>query len=325
MIRRFGKNPSLISKSPNIQILISQLPNFRFIDMKEITVFSPAKLNLYLNVLNRRPDGYHNIVTLFEKIDLCDEIIVKKRSKGIEIRTDSENLSVGRDNLMYRAVEEVSNFLNKSLGVDIFIKKNIPISSGLGGGSSNAASIINAVQRLYDLSLDKESLLYIARRLGADVGFFLSDYTYAIGRGIGDELEKIDSTLLLSQVLIWPRLNISTADMYKKLDSFNEDMGLTERNSSVKLLKQSIENSDISLIGKRLFNVFEGLLLQEELQVKRAKELLNQSGSVGTCLSGSGPTVFGIFRDRKEAIALQENLRLKGCRWEIFVVATYGG
>ena len=149
--------------------------------MNRLVLKSPAKLNLYLDVLRKRPDGFHDIDTIFEKIALFDIITIKPLGKGIKVTSDNPALPTGKKNLAYKAARILFEKTGFKKGVSINIKKNIPLSSGLGGGSSNAASTLLGVNRLFKLGLNKKELVEIAKTLGAYVPFFLYDYNFALG------------------------------------------------------------------------------------------------------------------------------------------------
>jgi len=144
--------------------------------MREIKVYAPAKLNLYLNVLKKRPDGFHNIETIFEKIDLKDEIIIKEKGRGLKVRVDAADYSQGKYNIVYKAACGIFKEAGAALNLDIEIKKRIPVSAGLGGGSSNAASTLLGLNYLWNLGLSAEELKDYASRIGSDAAFFVYNY-----------------------------------------------------------------------------------------------------------------------------------------------------
>ncbi|MFH1645089.1 MAG: 4-(cytidine 5'-diphospho)-2-C-methyl-D-erythritol kinase [Candidatus Omnitrophota bacterium] len=156
--------------------------------MRSITVKAPAKINLFLDVLNKRPDGYHNIVTIFQRIALYDTIKVKKTAKYISLLCDSSDVPSGKNNIVYKAAKLMRAELGIKDGLDITLKKRIPVCAGLGGGSSDAAAVIKAINLIFNLNLSPGRLRAIAANVGADVPFFLTDESCAIGRGVGERL-----------------------------------------------------------------------------------------------------------------------------------------
>ncbi|MBC8474110.1 MAG: 4-(cytidine 5'-diphospho)-2-C-methyl-D-erythritol kinase, partial [Candidatus Omnitrophica bacterium] len=174
--------------------------------MREFTVYAPAKLNLYLDVIGKRPDGYHNIETLFEKIDLKDEIVIKEKNRGIDVKVEPSDLCPsGKDNIVYEAVQTLLKESGADLGLEIVIRKKIPVSAGLGGGSSNAASVMLAINKAFELGITQKRLFSMAGQIGKDVPFFMTDHSLALGTGTGDDLEKIDADIDLAHILIKPK------------------------------------------------------------------------------------------------------------------------
>ncbi|MFN7171055.1 MAG: 4-(cytidine 5'-diphospho)-2-C-methyl-D-erythritol kinase, partial [Candidatus Omnitrophota bacterium] len=153
--------------------------------MQKLEIKSPAKLNLYLKVIKKRKDGYHEIVTLFERIDLSDRIILEK-AKKTEIVVYGRKIPEGENNLAYRSAQLISQKVGKNLGVSIKIFKKIPLGAGLGGGSSNAASVLKGINQLYELGFGRQTLFHLGKNLGADVNFFLSGERFALGYGRGE-------------------------------------------------------------------------------------------------------------------------------------------
>lgn len=287
--------------------------------MRERTVHAPAKLNLYLDVLDKRPDGYHNIRTLFEKIDLADEITIREKGKGVDIKVGPPgSCPSGKDNIVHAALQALFREAGVNLGLEIIIKKNIPSSSGLGGGSSDAASVLRSVNEAFDLGVSFGQLFSIAAQTGKDVPFFMLDTAFAIGRGTGESLEAIDTDFTLSHVVIKPAISISTAEMYKRVDSH----GQSSKGHGIEKIVSGIKDQDISLIRKGYYNIFEEVLGDYVPHINKARTLLSEAGADHSCLSGSGPSVFCTFKDRGDAIEIQKRIpRQKDI--EVFLVSTY--
>ena len=179
---------------------------------------SPAKINLFLNVLKKRPDGYHEIETLFERISLRDEIVLSSIKSGIQIRSDSRQIPKGPGNIAYRAAKLLKDTFHVRTGIAIKIRKKIPVSAGLGGGSSNAATVLLGLNRLWKLRLSRRKLLRLAARLGSDVPFFILEMPFALGRGRGGILKKISAPRVkLWHVVVKPPFGISTKKAYEAL------------------------------------------------------------------------------------------------------------
>jgi len=291
--------------------------------MKSIIVKSPAKLNLYLKVLGRRPDGYHQIVTLFERISLCDQIRLTSKRNGISIKCDMPNLPTDRSNLAFKAASLLKKHTGIKKGVEIAIKKRIPVSAGLGGGSSNAASVLSGLNRLWKLGLSGKDLMELGNSIGADVGFFLSRSQMAIGEGIGSCIKPLKAPNPLWHIVISPPKGLSTKRVYNglKLKKAKSKLGLTLADNSAKLLIHAIINNRYRLINKYLYNELEAVALQQYNKIKEIKDILGQCGLKGL-MSGSGSTVFGITSNREEAMQVGRRLKLSLSGCQVFVAKT---
>ncbi|MFH1753783.1 MAG: 4-(cytidine 5'-diphospho)-2-C-methyl-D-erythritol kinase [Candidatus Omnitrophota bacterium] len=271
--------------------------------MDNITVLAPAKVNLFLSVLDRRPDGYHTIETLFEKIAIFDKIELRKSGGGIKISSEAVGLPLGGENIVYKAVELLEARCAKPLGVDISIEKSIPIGSGLGGGSSDAAAVLSGMNALYGLGLKAEELATLGAALGADVPFFAQDAVWAAGRERGDALETIESSMKLWHILICPQASILSKEAYEWID------GAEKRASGgVEKAVEAVRREDISLLGKALHNDLEGLSDERLPFLREAKAILMKSGAAGALISGSGPVLFGIFASEEEVMVSKKRV-----------------
>jgi len=307
---------------------------------------SYAKLNLYLEVLSKRKDGYHNIKTIFERIGLCDQIVLKvRKDKKINLTSDSPGLP--RDNsknLAYRSAELLQTRLNLDKGVDIQIIKRIPVAAGLGGGSSNAATVLMGLNKLWRLNLSRERLVGFAREIGSDVPFFIYNCPFAQGSGRGSNIKplKFLKNLRIWHILVVPQKRVLTAKIYKQWDEKKTRLtpldrhgildknryltGLTRPGYDVKILNSALRKKDSALIGEALFNSLEAVTLAMYPQVKRIKEKLKELGLKSILMSGSGPAVFGIASSRKEAARLCRQLKgvfkEEGSLWRVFATRT---
>jgi 4-diphosphocytidyl-2-C-methyl-D-erythritol kinase len=314
--------------------------------VKKVVLNSYAKLNLYLEVLNIRSNAYHNIKTVFERIDLSDKIILRPRSdRKINILCKNPRVPRDRSNLCYQSAQILQKMLGINLGVDIEIIKRIPISAGLGGGSSNAASILLGLDELYKLNLSQDQLLRLAKEIGSDVAFFIYNIPFALGTCRGDKIEKINSLnkVRLWHILVVPRIEVSTRIIYKKWDAYSKlrgagltppflnseeyfpikRAGLTEPENNVNILILGLRKKDLSLIGKFLYNSLENITLKLYPQVKDIKKRLAGFGLKSVLMSGSGPAVFGIASSGKEARCICEKLRRENRSWQVFVTRTH--
>ena len=214
---------------------------------RTIQLTSPAKINLFLEILGKRNDGYHDIVTVFEKIDLCDRIQLSEYGGDIKITSNVEGLVSGEDNLAYRACSLLKESYGISNGVKIHIEKNIPIAAGLGGGSSNAAATLKGLNKLWRLGIKDEELYSIGKKIGADAPFFIFNHSFAIGKGRGDEINPIKTDLKMWHVIITPPVAVSTREIYA-----NSNLNLTETRHDVRILLRAIENKRFEEIKKYL-------------------------------------------------------------------------
>ncbi|MEE8359716.1 MAG: 4-(cytidine 5'-diphospho)-2-C-methyl-D-erythritol kinase [Candidatus Omnitrophota bacterium] len=289
--------------------------------MDRVVLYAPAKVNLFLEVLHKRDDGYHTIETLFEKIALFDKIEIAKAAGGISISSTEESLPLGKENIAYRAVELLEERCGRPLGVDISIEKRIPISAGLGGGSSDAAAVLSGVNTLYDLMLESKELVLLGERLGADVPLFIMDAPWAIGRERGDVIKAIESQMKLWHILFIPQASILSKEAYKWVDDDRR-----RESPGIQAALGAIEQDDISLLGKSLHNDLEGLSFEKVSFLKEAKKALLDSGAAGVLISGSGPVLFGIFASEEEVIAskkrVEERVGTGQHRFKVLVAPT---
>ncbi|MFC1624645.1 4-(cytidine 5'-diphospho)-2-C-methyl-D-erythritol kinase [Candidatus Omnitrophota bacterium] len=288
--------------------------------MREFTVFAPAKLNLYLDVFEKRSDGYHNIKTLFEKIDLKDEIIIREKGKGVNITAEPATCPSGEDNIVYRALQFLFKEARVNLDLEILIKKKIPVSGGLGGGSSDAAAVLRSINEVFELGVNEGRLFFIAGKTGKDVPFFMMDASFAIGMGAGDLLKPVDTDGCFSHIVIKPDASIATSEMYKRLD----ETDFTSRGQNIEETVSSLEKKDVTLLNRSCYNIFEGVLAEEKDVVEKAKTLLRDAGAGHSFLSGSGPSVFCTVKEKKEAMEILNRIPKEENRG-IYLATTYKG
>lgn len=274
---------------------------------------SPAKVNLRLNVLGRRPDGYHEIVSLMQLIDLCDVIEVRMKGSGVEVFCDSNDVPDGEGNLAFRAAQAFLAATGLRRGVKVSIKKRIPVGAGLGGGSSNAAVVLLALQRLCKVKASRKLLFQLARGLGADIPFFLFSHC-ALSRGIGDKLEKARIPFPLWFVLVYPGTSISTRWAYEQLDILRASGALTHPRLNTTMKKKSFKC--LEELVSFLHNDFEEVSIRAYPEIDVARKELIANGAKGVLMSGSGPTVFGLFEDEKSAKTASKRVKRK--EWTVF-------
>jgi len=288
--------------------------------MREIKVFAPCKLNLYLDVLGKRADGFHNIETIFEKIDLKDEIIIKEKGKGLKVRAFPSNCGQGKENIAYKAAMAIFKETGVKPNLDIEIKKKVPVSAGLGGGSSDAASVLKAVNKIFKLGVPAKRLLAIAGDIGKDVPFFMQDNSFALARGAGEKLEKINLNKVLFHILIKPSISLSTGLMYEMIDRYS----VSSKGRSVKSAIRALKTKGVKALEENYYNIFESVLAGNSAHIIKVKALLAEASVKHSLLSGSGPTVFCSFETEKDAEKVFRKIS-RNINIEVFLAKTYKG
>lgn len=269
--------------------------------MDKIIVDSPAKINLGLNVVRKRNDGYHDLETIFIPISLSDKIIFSKSNK-LNLQTNSDSLNKLDDNLILKAIRLLEKQTNKTIALDIFVEKVIPIGGGLGGGSSNAASTLKAVNKMFDLRLSFLKLSELALQLGSDVPFFLNPVpSYAESRG--EILFPLSIELPYPILIVNPLIKIDTASAFKKIKPL-----IPKRN----LRKVIQENAfDFSNLKEYVTNDFEEVIFAEYPLLKKIKDELYKQGAEFALMSGTGSTLYGIFTNLQKALWADDYFRQK--------------
>ncbi|MFH1825145.1 MAG: 4-(cytidine 5'-diphospho)-2-C-methyl-D-erythritol kinase [Candidatus Firestonebacteria bacterium] len=268
--------------------------------MVKIILKSFAKVNLFLEVLNKRNDGYHNIRTVYQTINLADDICLEKLDKKIIIKCDNAKVPSGNKNIVYKAVRKILNYKGITSGVKIVIRKRIPVASGLGGGSSNAAVVLNGMNKLYGLNLSFQELSKIAEALGCDVPFFLKGGT-ALGEGRGEILTYLTPIKNLYFVLVKDGHKSSTKKVYE-----NFKIKLTKGNIFDKRIRRFLKGGDVLKI---LHNDLEDAAGDISSKVAEIKSRLRGCGSSGSLMSGSGPTVFGLSSTKQDAYKIYDKIK----------------
>ncbi len=246
--------------------------------MAEIKLKANAKINLFLDVLDKRADGYHNIKTVFQEISLADRIRIKEKPGprgGITVTSSDPSLPSGKKNLAFRAASAIKEYSGVKKGVEIHIEKNIPVGAGLGGGSSDAACVLKGLNRLWKLNIGRHELCAIGREIGADVPFFIYGGR-CVGEGIGDVLTPVPVGKTEWYVIAYPRFEISTKFVYGQLTETKK-----------------------KCIIKNYCNRLESVVLPLYPEIRVLKEKLIKLGAVHSLMSGSGSCVFGVVKDKR--------------------------
>ena len=262
-----------------------------------IKVIANAKINLYLDVVGKRADGYHNLETILHSVELNDELILTKRAKkGISVNCTHPDVPIDKQNLVYLAAQALFKTVGGFGGIDIHINKRIPVAAGLAGGSANAAATLIGVNDLFDLGVPNKVLTQIGGQLGADVPFCLQGGA-AFGTGIGDVLETLKPLQEISVVLINSGIQITTKSVFDKLH-----IPLTRTEKNCIIIKAFFEAGDIVGIAENLFNLLEIPVFTNYPNLSKLKnEVSKQEGCLGVLMSGSGPTLFALMENESAA------------------------
>ena len=274
--------------------------------MKRLFLRSPAKVNLWLEVTGKRKDGYHNIESIIDAVSLYDLLTLKESSGRIEV---SAPKIPQEKNLAYKAALLLKRELKLSQGAEIKIEKHIPLSCGLGGGSSDAATVLLGLNKLWRINLPSEKLLSLAMRLGSDVPFFIKKGRCLV-KGRGEMIFPLSPFPKIWYVIVVPEIQISTETVYHQLC-----LNLTKRKNSIKILS-TLEKGNLEKIGKCLFNRLEEVSLKRYPEIEDFKKVLEKNGVLGALMSGSGGALFGIAKSKQDASLIASRLK----RGKVFVV-----
>jgi len=268
-----------------------------------IRVLSPAKINLFLKVTGKRPDGYHTTHTLMCGITLFDTLLFEFEESDIQICCAHPEVPVDKSNLVWKAADIFFRNVGRDCGVKITIEKQIPVGAGLGGGSSNAATTLKALNDHFNFNISEDKLMDMGLQIGADVPFFIRSRP-AIAEGVGEKLQLIDRLTPFHVLLVNPGFSVSTAMIYKNLN-----LGLTK--CEKKINRNFFKGTSIN-IPEMLCNDLETVTIKMFPEIERAKVHLFQLGAEGALMSGSGPTVFGLFSDADQAQKAYRGLKKLG-------------
>jgi 4-diphosphocytidyl-2-C-methyl-D-erythritol kinase len=273
--------------------------------MYKINIKARAKINISLDVVSKRDDGYHNVKMIMQTINLFDKINFKKiRNDEIKIKTNLSFLPVNEKNLVYKVIQEIKNKYSIKTGVFVDLYKVIPVAAGLAGGSSDAAAAIVGMNKIFNLNLSMDEMMSIGVKYGADIPYCLLRGT-ALSEGIGEELTMLNNFPKAYVVVAKPNINVSTAFVYGNLDLDN----IKERPNTEKII-EGINNGDIKQICDNMCNVLETVTVKKYPIINEIKQYMLDNGAVGSIMSGSGPSVFGIFNDKKKAYNVAHKIKV---------------
>ncbi len=291
-----------------------------FLYMNKIYQKAYAKVNIGLDVLRLRTDGYHEVRMIMQTVDIFDELIIEKREQaGIELQTDNSKLPLDGNNLVCKAAELLFRERNITEGVKITLTKRIPIAAGMAGGSSDAAAAMRGLNELFEMGYSISQLQQLGVTLGADIPYCIAGGTM-LSEGIGEILTPLPAPPACHLVVAKPDIDVSTGFVYGNLHADSLDY-----HPDIDGMIEALKNGSMKGIADRLGNVLETVTVKEYPVIDRIKETLRAEGAENALMSGSGPTVFGIFGQKETAEAAAAEVRRRQLAGQIFVTAFYNG
>ena len=281
-----------------------------------VTVEANAKINLTLDILGKRPDGFHEVAMVMQTIGLHDTLVMEKTERDIELSINVPWLKADEKNLAWRAAELIRQEYGIEGGVRIELTKRIPVAAGLAGGSADAAAVLKGMNDLYGLQLDEEKLCELGARLGSDIPFCIMGGTM-LATGRGEVLTRLSDMPETWVVLAKPRISVSTAWAYQNYDEQGAD-----RHPDNEAIKQAIARGNRKAVAGLLCNVLESVTIKKYDVIAEYKQMMLDKGAMASMMSGSGPTVFGLAKNREQAEAIADVLRQE-TNADVFVTRTF--
>ncbi len=269
-----------------------------------LRIKSRAKINLSIDVLGKREDQYHLVEMIMQSIDLYDYLNIEEIKEGIVIESSNKDIPLDESNIIYKGAKLIKDKFNISKGIKIKLEKNIPVAAGMAGGSSNGGAVLVGLNKLWDLRLNKKELMDLGLNLGADVPFCILGGA-ALAKGIGEKLTPIKGLNNVSILICKPDLFVSTAMVYKALD-----MSKVKKRPNTKKLLEYLQAEDLDGICNHMANVLESVTENKYPEIKKIKRKMIEYGALGAMMSGSGPTIFGIFKDFESAAYAKDKLSI---------------
>lgn len=286
--------------------------------MKDISVKALAKINLGLDVVRRREDGYHEVRMVMQTIHLFDRLEMAKNSSGeISITTNLSFLPTNQNNLVYRAAELLREEFQIKDGLTINLHKHIPVAAGMAGGSTDAAAVLYGMNRMFDLGLKREELMERGVKIGADVPYCIMRGT-ALAEGIGEKLTALPPMVKCPVLIAKPQISVSTKFVYENLRLNDKTV-----HPDIDALVENIRKKDLNAVASEMGNVLETVTIPNYPVIAQIKEHMLEQGAVGAMMSGSGPTVFGLFEDGDTAVAAYEKMKESGLAKQVYLTSIY--
>ncbi|MCI9618245.1 MAG: 4-(cytidine 5'-diphospho)-2-C-methyl-D-erythritol kinase [Eubacterium sp.] len=282
--------------------------------MDKLELKAYGKINLGLDVIRKRSDGYHDLDMVMQMVDVYDDVTLT-RLEGTEIvvRTDTAVLSNGKDNLAYMAAKMLMDEFGIVQGLEITIRKRIPIAGGMAGGSSDCAATLTGVNQMFNLGLSKEELMERGVRLGADVPYCILGGT-AIARGIGEILTPLPTPPKCHVIIAKPPVSVSTAFVYGNIKPDE-----IEKRPDIEAMVSAIKAQDLYKLAESLYNVMEDITVPQYPVIQEIKTIMLENGALNSIMSGSGPTVFGLYDDIEKAEQTVNLLKAKGLTEQLYL------
>ena len=272
--------------------------------MNTIQMNAYGKVNLGLDVVRKREDGYHEVRMVMQTVQLYDKISIEERKQeGIRIETNLSYLPVNESNIAYRAARMMMEEFHVPGGLSIKIEKHIPVAAGMAGGSTDGAAVLYGVNRMYQIGLTKRQLMERGVRLGADVPYCIMRGT-VLSEGIGEILTPVDPLPDCYILVAKPPISVSTKYVYEHLR-----LDLVERHPDIDGMVEALGSGSLQGVADRMENVLEKVTVHEHPEIEQIKEVMRREGALNAMMSGSGPTVFGLFEDKKQGLKARDILR----------------
>ncbi len=286
--------------------------------MDKLELKALAKINLGLDVLGRKENGYHNVKMVMQTIYLYDDVLLEKtKESGIRLETNLPYLPVDANNIAYKAADLLRNEFSLKEGVSIRLKKRIPVSAGMAGGSTNAAAVLFGMNRMFSLGLSEKELMDRGVTLGADVPYCVMRGT-VLAEGIGEILTPLSPMPKCYVLIAKPGISVSTKIVYEKFDALTK-----VDHPDIDGLIRGLDEADIQKVADNMGNVLEGVTIGDYPVIEKIKGVMKQEGALNAMMSGSGPTVFGIFSERKYAKQAYNVIREKRLARQIYLTSIH--
>ncbi len=286
--------------------------------MDTISLKALAKVNLGLDVVRRREDGYHEVRMIMQTIHLYDKLDIEKtKEAGIQIQTNLSFVPTNESNLVYKAAKLLMDEFNIKEGVSVNLQKRIPVAAGMAGGSSDGAAMLYGMNKMFDLGLSQQDLMDRGVKLGADVPYCIMRGT-ALAEGIGEKLTALPPMVKCPILIAKPQISVSTKFVYENLKLNDSTI-----HPDIDCLVKDIHNQDLHAIASHMGNVLESVTIPEYPIIAEIKARMMASGAINSMMSGSGPTVFGLFEDEATAQKAYEDMVSSGLAKQVYVTSIY--